>query len=129
MKLADSFNFLSKLNPKKISNAAAVLSSFYIAKLSARPVQWGVPFNISMEPTTSCNLGCPECPSGLKAFTRPTGNMEYDFYKRMIDEVGQKLIYLYMYFQGEPYMNPHFLDLVRYASRKKIYTVTSTNAH
>ncbi|HLA52285.1 MAG TPA: radical SAM/SPASM domain-containing protein, partial [Flavitalea sp.] len=38
-------------------------------------------------------------------------------------------LYLVFYFQGEPYLNPEFLDMVRYASLKRIYTATSTNAH
>jgi radical SAM protein with 4Fe4S-binding SPASM domain len=126
---ADTLNFISKLNVKKILNAVCVLLSFYISKWSKQPVQYGVPFNVSIEPTTTCNLGCPECPSGLKSFTRPTGNLDYNFYKKTVDEIGDKLIYLYFYFQGEPYMHPKFLELVKYASRKKIYTVTSTNAH
>ncbi len=125
----DTLNFLSKLNPRKAFNAAAVVSSFYLAKWTAKPLQWGVPFNVSIEPTTNCNLGCPECPSGLKQFTRPTGNLEYSFYKKTIDEIGESLIYLYFYFQGEPYMHPRFLELVKYAAEKNIYTVTSTNAH
>jgi radical SAM protein with 4Fe4S-binding SPASM domain len=129
VKLNDSFNFLSTLSAKKIANATAVLASYYLAKSLHKPVQWGMPFNVSVEPTTSCNLGCPQCPSGLKSFTRPTGNLEYDFYRRMVDELGNKLIYLYFYFQGEPYMHPQFLQLVKYASQQKIYTVTSTNAH
>ncbi len=129
MRSADTFNFLSKLNAKKIFNMASVLSSFYFSKWSKQPIQYGVPFNVSIEPTTICNLGCPECPSGLKNFTRPTGNLDYNFYKKTVDEIGEKLIYLYFYFQGEPYMHPKFLELVKYASQKKIYTVTSTNAH
>ncbi len=129
MSLKDSLNFISKLNPRKVYNAASVVSSFYIARWTEKPVQWGVPFNMSIEPTTHCNLGCPECPSGLKSFTRPTGNLEYDFYKKTIDEVGDDLIYLYFYFQGEPYLHPKFNELVKYAAKKKIYTVTSTNAH
>ena len=129
MKHNDTVNFISKLNPKKIFNAASVLSSFYFSKWSGQAVQYGVPFNVSIEPTTTCNLGCPECPSGLKNFTRPTGNLDYDFYKKTVNEIGDKLIYLYFYFQGEPYMHPKFLELVRYASQKEIYTVTSTNAH
>ena len=125
----DLTNFLSKLSIRKSINAATVVSSFYIAKWIKQPIQWGLPFNISIEPTTNCNLGCPECPSGLKSFTRPTGNLDYTFYKKTIDEIGDKLIYLYFYFQGEPYLHPKFLELVKYASQKKIYTVTSTNAH
>jgi MoaA/NifB/PqqE/SkfB family radical SAM enzyme len=55
--------------------------------------------------------------------------MEYDFYKKTLDEIGDKLIYLYFYFQGEPYLHPRFLELVKEASQRNIYTVTSTNAH
>lgn len=129
MHLNDSLNFISKLNFRKLRNATAVLSSYYLAKWLAKPIQWGVPFNVSIEPTTQCNLGCPECPSGLKNFTRPTGNMEVDFYERTLNDIGDNLIYLYFYFQGEPYLHPKFTDLVRRAADKKIYTVTSTNAH
>ncbi len=125
----DLTNFLSKLSLRKSINAAAVVSSFYLAKWTQQPIQWGLPFNVSIEPTTTCNLGCPECPSGLKSFTRPTGNLDYSFYKKTVDEIGDKLIYLYFYFQGEPYLHPKFLELVKYASQKNIYTVTSTNAH
>lgn len=129
MNFSDSINFFSKLDFLKLRNASKVVSSFYISKWIKRPIQWGVPFNVSIEPTTSCNLGCPECPSGLKNFTRPTGNLEYDFYKKTLDEIGDRLIYLYFYFQGEPFLHPKFLELVKYASQKDIYTVTSTNAH
>jgi radical SAM protein with 4Fe4S-binding SPASM domain len=84
---------------------------------------------MAIEPTTSCNLRCPECPSGLRQFTRPIGMLEPAFFKKTIDEVYQELIYLTFYFQGEPYLNPNFLDMVTYASDKGIYTSTSTNAH
>jgi radical SAM protein with 4Fe4S-binding SPASM domain len=84
---------------------------------------------MAIEPTTSCNLRCPECPSGLRQFTRPIGMLEPTFFKMTIDEVYKELIYLTFYFQGEPYLNPNFLDMVKYASDKGIYTSTSTNAH
>ncbi len=88
-----------------------------------------MPFSISIEPTTSCNLRCPECPSGLRSFTRPTGMLNEDLFKNTIDQLRSTLSYLVFYFQGEPYLHPQFLDLVGYASSKKIYTATSTNAH
>src|SRR5436190_7909022 len=55
--------------------------------------------------------------------------LDQHFFKRMIDELASNLLYLVFYFQGEPYLNPEFLDMVEYASSKKIYTATSTNAH
>lgn len=125
----DTLNFLSKLTFKRVWNAVKVLLSFYASRITGKPIQWGYPVSISFEPTTSCNLRCPECPSGLRAFTRPTGMLEKDFFAKTIDEIHQELIYLIFYFQGEPYLNPAFLDMVKYASAKGIYTATSTNAH
>ncbi len=125
----DSFNLLRKLTPRRAWNAGKVLSSYYISKITGKPVQWGYPISISFEPTTSCNLRCPECPSGLRAFTRPTGMLQNDFFRQTIDQMSKDLLYLVFYFQGEPYLNPGFLDMVKYASGKGIYTATSTNAH
>lgn len=52
-----------------------------------------------------------------------------DFFRETIDDIHQHLLYLIFYFQGEPYLNPDFLEMVKYASEKNIYTATSTNAH
>ena len=125
----DSLNLLSKLTPKRLWNGIKVYASFQVSRLTGRPVQWGLPVSVSIEPTTSCNLRCPECPSGLRAFTRPTGMLQTDFFRRTIDDIHRELLYLVFYFQGEPYLNPAFLEMVRYASSKRIYTATSTNAH
>jgi radical SAM protein with 4Fe4S-binding SPASM domain len=125
----DVVNLLSKLTVNRVWNGIKVLSSFYLTRLLNKPVQWGLPVSISFEPTTSCNLRCPECPSGLRSFSRPTGMLENDFFRKTIDDIHSHLLYLIFYFQGEPYLNPAFLDMVKYASSKKIYTATSTNAH
>jgi radical SAM protein with 4Fe4S-binding SPASM domain len=125
----DTFNLLSKLTPRRAWNATRVLSSYYLSKWTGKPIQWGQPISISFEPTTSCNLRCPECPSGLRAFTRPTGMLKKDFFRETIDQLANDLLYLTFYFQGEPYLNTDFLDMVGYATKKGIYTATSTNAH
>lgn len=127
--LSDSINLLRKLTIRRAWNGLKVLSSYYVSKYSRKPVQWGLPISISFEPTTSCNLRCPECPSGLRAFTRPTGMLQKDFFRDTIDQLYRDLFYLVFYFQGEPYLNPGFLEMVQYAGSKGIYTATSTNAH
>ncbi len=129
LNINDSFNLLSKLTVARAWNGMKVLSSFYISRFTKKPVQWGLPVSISFEPTTSCNLRCPECPSGLRQFTRPTGMLKKDFFTETIDDIHRHLLYLIFYFQGEPYLNTDFLDMVKYASKKGIYTATSTNAH
>lgn len=125
----DSVNFASKLTLRRVWNMAKVWSSYHLSKWTGKPVQWGMPISISFEPTTSCNLRCPECPSGLRAFTRPTGMLKKDFFRETIDQLSKELTYLVFYFQGEPFLNPDFLSMVQYAASKKIYTATSTNAH
>jgi len=100
-----------------------------LSKWLKKPIQWGLPVSITFEPTTSCNLRCPECPSGKREFTRPTGMLQTDFFRNTIDEIYKDISYLIFYFQGEPYLNPQFLEMVNYASSKNIYTATSTNAH
>ena len=52
-----------------------------------------------------------------------------EVYEKVIDELAPSLSYLIFYFQGEPYLNPKFLDQVKYGASKNIYTATSTNAH
>lgn len=129
MVIADKLNLLSKLTLRRGINAAKVVTAYYASKLTGQAVQWGLPISIAIEPTTSCNLRCPECPSGKREFTRPTGMLSHDFFKKTIDSLYKNIYYLTFYFQGEPYLNKHFLEMVNYASRKKIYTSTSTNAH
>src|SRR5437879_6143859 len=127
--ITDGFNFIGKQTPARLANMAKVFSSFQISKATGNAIHKGMPISISIEPTTSCNLRCPECPSGLRSFTRPTGMLEKKFFQKTIDELSDTLVYLTFYFQGEPYLNPEFLPMVKYASEKNIYTFTSTNAH
>ena len=126
---SDVNQIIKRTTIRRIINSLKVLFSYYYSKLTKIPHQAGLPLAIAIEPTTACNLGCPECPSGLKMFTRPTGNLKEDFYKSVIDQVYKDTFYLTFYFQGEPYINPKFLDMVNYASSKNLYTATSTNAH
>lgn len=127
--ILDGLNFAGKLNARRVKNTLANYRGFKKAQQSKSPLHPGLPFSISIEPTTSCNLRCPECPSGLRSFSRPTGMMQQDTFRKVIDELHEYLVYLNLYFQGEPYLNQEFLSAVNYAHAKKIYTTTSTNGH
>ncbi len=129
MKFRDTIEFIKKLTLKKVINAAGLVLTFYISKWWQVRSYPFMPMTLSVEPTTACNLRCPECPSGLRSFTRPTGNLKSEFFRSIIDEVKDKLIYLIFYFQGEPFINPDFLKMVKYTSDHGIYTITSTNGH
>jgi len=129
MAFRENIGVLKKLTAKKLGNIMRVFTSYHYSRLTKTNRHKGSPITLNFEPTTSCNLRCPECPSGLRSFTRPTGMLEQKAFQKTIDELSETLVYLTFYFQGEPYLNPSFLDMVKYASQKKIYTFTSTNAH
>lgn len=127
--LHDSISLASKLTPKRISNAWNIWRSYHRSVNSGKSSISGLPISMAIEPTTACNLRCPECPSGLRSFSRPTGKLDPALFEKIMQQVSHHLLYLTFYFQGEPYLNPEFLDMVKIASKHKIYTTTSTNAH
>ncbi len=125
----DTYNILTKLSFRRITNGILLLLGYHYSRIRKKEFQWGKPISISVEPTTSCNLRCPECPSGLRSFTRNTGMLNSVLYKKIIEENYKDLLYLILYFQGEPYLHKQIFELIRLASNKNIYTATSTNAH
>lgn len=128
--LQDTWQLLKPyLRPSRAWNALKVKSSYWVSRLTGYPVQWGFPVAASIEPTTACNLGCPQCPSGLKSFSRPTGKMSTAEFSRINREIASCCGYLTLYFQGEPYINKSFTDMVAQATEEGIYTATSSNAH
>ena len=120
---------LKKLTFYKAWNFIKLATSFHYSRWRGTPVQTGLPVFVSIEPTTSCNLRCPQCPSGLREFTRPTGMLQNRLFEKIITQLQRHLHSLTFYFQGEPYLNPDFLKMVAFANARNIYTITSTNAH
>lgn len=129
MQFKDKIQFVKKLTPLRMWNGIQILTSYYLSKLTKRPIHFGQPISIAIEPTTACNLRCPECPSGMRQFSRNTGNLKSKLFEKIINQLSKRTLWLTLYFQGEPYINPDFFELIKIASRKKIHTSTSTNAH
>ena len=119
---------LSRITAKRCFNALLVLGSYYFSRLfKTQPV--GLPISLSIEPTTSCNLGCPECPSGLKQFSRPTGNLKSEQLYNWLNPIVDQLWYVNFYFQGEPFIHKEILNQIAFVSKQGVFTSTSTNAH
>jgi radical SAM protein with 4Fe4S-binding SPASM domain len=123
------YTVLTRTGPRKLWNAMLLYVSYHFSRLTGLNLHMGSPISFAIEPTTACNLRCPECPSGLRSFSRPTGNLKSNGFERLIEEMKHKSSYLTFYFQGEPYLNPEFLNMVSFASKSGLITSTSTNAH
>ena len=121
--------FARTMTVRKLWNAALNEAAYRRSNATGRPVMWGMPVSLGVEPTTACNLRCPMCVSGTRSFTRPVGRMRPETFQKIVDEAAPYLSYLIFYFQGEPYLNPDFTDMVRYAADRNVFVATSTNAH
>jgi radical SAM protein with 4Fe4S-binding SPASM domain len=55
--------------------------------------------------------------------------MNMDTFSKILDKLSPDLIYLTLYFQGEPMLNPHFTGMVKLARDRRIMVATSTNGH
>ena len=120
---------IRQLSWNRLLNYLKLKLSYYLSSLVKKPIHWGSPAAVSIEPTTACNLRCPQCPSGLRQFSRPTGNLKLETNLEILEGLGKNLQYINYYFQGEPFIHPDFLNMVKQAADRNIYVVTSTNAH
>lgn len=113
-----------RLPPKKILNACRV----EISTLFKPSSPWGWPLHLMVEPSSRCNLACTLCPVTV-GLERVQGLMEFATFKKVIDEIGDYLFTLLLWDWGEPFLNPAIYDMIAYAARKGIKTISSTNAH
>jgi radical SAM protein with 4Fe4S-binding SPASM domain len=113
----------------RFSNFLKIIAGYIISRLIHGVIHWGQPLAVSIEPTNHCQLSCPECPSGTSGLTRKRGYINPDLFRSIIDQLSPHLSYLTLYFQGEPFLDPHLFESIQYARSKKIYVSTSTNAH
>ena len=116
------------LPPKRSWNALKAFVSYQFSKQGKLSKWKRQPIFISMEPSNVCNLHCPECPVGVRIEKIKPINIDIQKSKKIIDNLAPTLTHIIFYFQGEPFMNRTFLDLVKYARKKNILTSTSTNA-
>lgn len=96
--------------------------------LGARRVL-ALPPIVQVEPTNVCNLKCPLCPSGTGTMTRPRGFMAMETFHRLLDEIGDALIYVIFYCWGEPFLHRDIARMIGACTARNIRTEASTNGH
>ena len=117
------------LSLRKVYNFVMVEAAYLLSRIFRKAILAGKPWAASIEPTTSCNLRCTECPTGMQSLSRPGGNMKTDTFREILGKLSPDLIYLTLYFQGEPLLNPHFAEMVSIAHAQRVFVSTSTNGH
>jgi len=103
--------------------------SYFFSVVTGKNVHKGKPAFLSVEPTTLCNLRCPECFTTQPSFTRPKGTLSNETFQKILNDASEYGFYLNLYFQGEPFMNPELVDFIAMAKQAGFYTAISTNGN
>lgn len=85
------------------------------------------PVHIAIEPTNACNARCPVCETGKDEMLRVKGLLDKQAYEIFVDKIKGHTNSLLFYFMGEPFLNKHAYDMIRYTRDKGIYVETCTN--
>jgi len=101
-----------------------------------RVVPLETPFVLLIDPSSLCNFRCKFCPTGNQDLIRKTGRyqgiLNFDLFKKIIDdlkEFSKPIKVLRLYKEGEPLINPHLSDMIKYAkdSKRVLRIDTTTN--
>jgi hypothetical protein len=107
----------------KIANVVLAKSS----KRLRRDRLVSMPYRYTIDPTNTCNLRCPLCPTGLGILGRERGRMKVADFQRVVDEIAPFCYLLELYNWGEPFLHPGIFDMISYAHQRKILVRLSSN--
>lgn len=85
-----------------------------------------MPVRLWIEPTNHCNLKCVMCPN-KDLEKKDKGFMEFDLFKKIIDEVSAFAFDVHLLHRGESLLHPDFFQMARYAHDKKLIVKFHTN--
>ncbi|MDD2346333.1 MAG: SPASM domain-containing protein [Bacteroidales bacterium] len=109
-------------------NSFQVLFSFVFSFITKKVIVWGQPIVFSIEPSAVCQLSCPECICGQGKLIRKCSFIDVLAFEKTINQIKQKSSIVNLFFQGEPFLHPQILDLIKIIKNAGLVTVISSNA-
>jgi len=87
-----------------------------------------VPKQVIIESTSRCNLQCKFCPN-VQNKDFPTGDMDMSLFRHVVDLIAEEMpeTIAIPWMNGEPFLNPNFLEMCQYLSEKGIRFYVTTN--
>lgn len=82
----------------------------------------GFPYMAHVSPAGLCNLRCAICPVHAPE-TRGKALLPLPTFKKLVDQLGEYLIYIILWSWGEPFLNPDIYEMIEYARQRNILTV------
>ena len=96
-----------------------------LAYISKQSIVSHKPKIMQIESTNHCNLKCPMCPQ--PTMKRPKGFMDFDFFKKVIDENRMYLEEVGLHHFGEALIHPRIVDMIAYTNERDVFAGFSTN--
>ena len=99
----------------------------------ARPTDAGaLPSRLYIECTAACNISCTQAccaPETGITRTRQAGMLDFDLFRRVVDEVGATLVRIDFFNYGEAFLHKRAVEMCEYIKARypQIYLYTSTN--
>jgi hypothetical protein len=98
-----------------------------------RPVEAGpLPSRLYIECTAACNISCTQAccaPETGITRTRQAGMLDFDLFRRVVDEAGPSLVRIDFFNYGEAFLHKRAIEMCEYIKTRfpHIYLYTSTN--
>jgi len=80
-----------------------------------------------IEATSTCNLHCTICPTGVGTLGRPKARMSLEQFTNLVDQTSHSLRRVVFAGYGEPFINPATFDMIAYARSKRVFTELYSN--
>jgi len=111
---------------KKIKHLLRLIIIYFSYIFKKERVKY-LPIRLWVETSSRCNLKCRLCVNkDMEADSK--GEMDFNLYKKIIDEARDYIFDINLFHRGEPLMHPRIVEMVEYANKNKIKTRLHTNA-
>jgi len=107
---------------KHLNRSLQIYLAYRDRKVENNPL----PIRLWIEPTSVCNLKCIMCLN--KSIPKnERGFMDFDLFKKIIDEAADFIHDVYLHHRGESLLHPDIFEMIKYAKMKNISTRLHTN--
>lgn len=86
-----------------------------------------MPFEVTIDPSTVCQLSCPYCSVGAGVITRSQGVLRPQIHRQMLNDLSDSLFIIWYFSTGEPLLNRFLPEIIASTQGKEIYSIISTN--
>lgn len=105
-------------------------TNFLLALMARRrnaSVVGSSPFEITIDPSTICQLQCPYCEVGNGTIRRTRALLKPETHRGFVEQLADDMFIAWYFSTGEPLINRSFADLVSAVGGRGVFSVVSTN--